>query len=210
MKPYLRYIKNVRKIPIPQVKFVAELMGNIELRIERHVALENEFKGVDKSEYAEYHSALYAIVRVTKPNIVVETGVFEGAGSCAILLALERNDKGHLYSIDLPSPRIPPDKKAGWRIQHHLRKRWLLVEGKSSEKLPQLLDTFRHIGIFLHDSEHSYENMLFEYKTAWEHIRDGGLLLSHDITRNKAFRNFAIEHNKRYLYMMHNLAGLRK
>ena len=207
MKPYWNYIKNVRKIPIPKVKFIAELTGNIELRIEMYI---NEFNGVDKSEYAEYHSALYAIVRVTKPNIIVETGVLEGTGSCAILSALERNDKGRLYSIDLPSPRIPPDKKVGWRIPHHLRKRWILERGKSSEKLPQLLDTFRHIDIFLHDSEHSYENMLFEYKTAWGHIRDGGLLLSHDITRNKAFRNFAIAHNKEYFYMMHNLAGLRK
>lgn len=207
MKPYLNYIKNVRKIPISQVKFVAELTGEREDAVETYI---NEFNGVDRSEYSEYHGALYAIIRITKPNTIVETGVFEGAGSCAILLALERNKKGRLYSIDFPSLPLPLNKTTGWRIPQHLRSRWNLIIGRSSEELQKLLTYLGEIDMFLHDSEHSYENMHFEYETAWEHIREGGLFLSHDITRNSAFRGFAMLHNKKYFYMLHNLAGFRK
>ena len=207
MKPYLKYIKNVRKIPIPQVKFVTELTGEREDVVETYI---NEFNGVDRSEYGEYHGTLYAMIRITKPNVIVETGVFEGAGSCAILLALRRNDKGVLYSLDIPSPYLPTKKEAGWRIPQHLRSRWNLIIGRSSDELQKLLIYLGEIDMFLHDSEHSYENMRFEYETAWEYIIGGGLLLSHDITRNMAFRSFAIQHSKKYYYMLHNLAGFRK
>lgn len=45
---------------------------------------------------------LYSIIKVFKPEIVVETGVVRGASSAFILCAMHENCKGHLYSIDLP------------------------------------------------------------------------------------------------------------
>jgi len=126
---------------------------------------------------SEYHRALYIIARILKPEIVIETGVFEGHSSLALLLALKENNKGHLHSIDLPSPKLPPGKESGWIVPEHQRKRWDLRLGKSSDLLPDLLKEVREVDIFLHDSEHSYENMHWEYKTAWGYIRKGGLLL---------------------------------
>ena len=55
---------------------------------------------------SEYHRALYIIARILKPEIVIETGVFEGHSSLALLLALKENNKGHLHSIDVPSPKL--------------------------------------------------------------------------------------------------------
>jgi len=63
------------------------------------------------------------MTRILKPEIVIETGVFEGHSSLAILLALEENNKGCLYSIDLPSPSLPLGKEPGWIVPEHLRKR---------------------------------------------------------------------------------------
>lgn len=45
---------------------------------------------------------LYTIVRAYKPEIVVETGVAHGVTSAFMLCAMHENNKGHLYSIDLP------------------------------------------------------------------------------------------------------------
>lgn len=45
---------------------------------------------------------IYLLVRLTKPEVVVKTGVGPGASSALILNALNRNGKGVLYSIDLP------------------------------------------------------------------------------------------------------------
>lgn len=42
----------------------------------------------------------YTLVRKRKPKAVVETGVYSGVSTAALLLALEENDHGHLYSVD--------------------------------------------------------------------------------------------------------------
>ena len=54
-------------------------------------------------------------------------------------LALEDNRKGKLYSIDLPSERLPPGKAPGWIVSDDLRHRWDLRIGGSEESLEPLL-----------------------------------------------------------------------
>jgi len=43
------------------------------------------------------------------------------------------------------------------------------------------------IDMFLHDSSHSYRHMLWEFRQFWPRLRDGGLLVSHDVQMNAAF-----------------------
>ncbi len=142
-------------------------------------------------------SVLYTAVSVLKPKIVVETGVSNGISSRYILEALNRNNHGILYSLDLPreisSAGIPSDKEIGWLVPDRLRQRWELILGDSKEMLPKLLSECKEIDIFLHDSEHSYEHMIFEFRTAWKYLTDKGILLSHDIDQNKAFEDFIKE-----------------
>lgn len=42
----------------------------------------------------------YSLIRKRKPETLVETGVYNGISTTAILFALEKNDSGRLYSID--------------------------------------------------------------------------------------------------------------
>ena len=133
---------------------------------------------------------LYAIIRAVKPKVVVETGVGAGVSSAYILLALRKNGAGMLYSIDLPDKSILRGHKPGYAVPYELRKGWFLVLGPSKEKLPNLLSMLGGIDIFLHDSEHTYENMTFEFQTSFPYIKDGGMLISHDIHFNKAFDDF--------------------
>ena len=44
-----------------------------------------------------------------------------------------------------------------------------------------LLNDLNGIGIFIHDSEHSYHNQLFEFSIAYKHLRQNGLLICSDI-----------------------------
>jgi hypothetical protein len=170
---------------------------------------------------------LYALVRALGPRVAVETGVCNGFSTAFLLLALERNGAGDLHSIDLPEvagadyepgtfwegkqgAAIPPGKEAGWMIPDELRPRWHLVLGRSQEELPPLLDRLGTIDLFVHDSEHSYECMHFEFETAWPALGEGGVLVADDYDWNDAFAELVREQGRTPVTMGKKLALLTK
>jgi predicted O-methyltransferase YrrM len=153
---------------------------------------------------------LYALVREFQPRVAVETGVCNGVSTAFLLLALDRNGVGELHSIDLPEVAgeeyepgtfwdgkggavIPPGKEPGWMVPPALRPRWDLVLGRSQDELPPLLERVGEIDLFMHDSEHSYECMSFEFQTAWAAMRPGGVLIADDVNVNSAWDEFTRE-----------------
>ncbi|HNQ61393.1 MAG TPA: class I SAM-dependent methyltransferase [Bacteroidia bacterium] len=136
---------------------------------------------------------LYFIVRCAQPDVMVETGVAHGVSSWTILNALHKNQKGRLYSIDLPNQDLRSynpeniQQGSGWAVPNLLRDRWELRLGSSKKLLPELVKELGSIDIFFHDSDHSYENMIFEFETVFDAIKPGGLLLSDDVHKNAAF-----------------------
>lgn len=130
----------------------------------------------------------YALVRALAPDVVVETGVANGSSSTHLLLACHLNGRGHLYSIDVGNgPFVPPGKTTGWMVPDDLRSRWTLILGEAREILPQLLARLGRVDMFIHDSDHSYAHMKFEFEQSYPYIRPGGLLLSDDANFNTAF-----------------------
>jgi Methyltransferase domain len=153
---------------------------------------------------------LYKLLRDLQPEVAVETGVCNGVSTAFLLLALEDNGTGTLHSIDLPEIAgkeyeegtfwdgkggavIPPGKEPGWMVPPALRDRWELVLGRSQDELPPLLERVGSIDFFMHDSEHSYECMSFEFHAAWEALGDGGLLVADDVNVNTAWAEFVRE-----------------
>jgi len=173
---------------------------------------------------------LYALTRLTKPEIVVETGVASGRSSWIILEAMEANQKGYLYSIDLPKYYfgrkaetyltkegkqefcgfVPEGKEPGWLVPPELRERWELILGDSKNELPKLASRLEKINIFYHDSEHSYENMKFEFETVWPKIGENGFLLSDDVTWNNAFKEFLLKNKHKFNYIYRNFGIIQK
>lgn len=151
---------------------------------------------------------LYTMVRLLRPQRVVETGVASGISSSVILEALSRNGSGRLWSIDLPNylesgylnadskreaVRVPAGRAPGWLVPERLRSRWTLSLGSSRALLAGLLSELGAIDLFFHDSEHSNETMTFEFHTAWPRLRVGGLLYADDVIWNDAFDRFSRE-----------------
>jgi predicted O-methyltransferase YrrM len=150
--------------------------------------------------------ALYTLCRVLKPTVVVETGVASGVSSSYILRALDNNDHGKLFSIDVPWYTVthnwkadftdedikihPIEKQSGWIIPKSLKGRWELLMGRTSDRLSDLLNKVGSVDVFFHDSEHSYENMSWEFRTLWPSLRKGGILIAHNIDVNDAFPDF--------------------
>ena len=81
--------------------------------------------------------------------------------------------------------------------------------GDAKKKLPALLNEIGTLCIFFHDSLHTYEHMMFEYSTAWPHIKSTGLLLSHDVIWNEAFQKFSKQVNLRPI-IYYSLGILKK
>jgi predicted O-methyltransferase YrrM len=83
--------------------------------------------------------------------------------------------------------------------------------GKSQDLLGPLLDRLGRIGMFFHDGEHTYENMLFEFRLAWKHLTRGGALLADNVSWNAALSDFARQvHLRPALFWFKDLGGVRK
>jgi len=165
-----------------------------------------------------------------KPDIVVETGVASGRSSSFILQGLEDNKKGKLISIDLPKfykanqPEtylteegntelksfVPQEREPGWLVPRDLRHRWELVLGDSRVELPKIINNLEKVDLFYHDSDHSYESMMFEYETVWPKLSVGGFLVSDDIKWNKAWFDFVCRYPKGTVFKHRSLGVIKK
>ncbi len=124
------------------VEVLAVLRETVDLLLtERliHRALER----TGRTYYAQFPAPLelYAITRVLRPRHAVESGGSSGLSSAHILIALERNRRGRLHSIDLPqyqraqqrtkgelSWSVPLGKDSGWAIPARLTAAHLAFE----------------------------------------------------------------------------------
>lgn len=167
-----------------------------------------EFKGYESRE------PIFLTVRYLKPEMVVETGCGGGFTSLHILVAMRLNGRGYLHSIDSRLRYDPeyyqlaPGFPCGGLIPEELRDRWLLSMHGSMLGLTRLLNTLvKPIDLFIHDSLHTREVMEWELRTAWPYIREGGVLIAHDVW--SPFYQFAKEVGRDYVVSGH-FGGIRK
>ncbi|MBL01254.1 MAG: hypothetical protein CL774_02025 [Chloroflexi bacterium] len=168
--------------------------------------LSSENKNLPNFSWAatnELAKLTYIITKLVKPKVVVETGVGPGMTSWSILQAMRENKKGHLYSIDLPTPNTKNMPEVGYLIPSQLKERWDLLIGPSKKILPNLLSELSVIDIFIHDSRHSFSNQLYEYETSWPSIKNQGFLISDDIS-NDAFIKFSKNNDRKPILIKQN------
>jgi predicted O-methyltransferase YrrM len=152
----------------------------------------------------EAKKLLYLAVRALQPELVVETGPFNGAGSAFLLQALEDNGTGRLVSFDLPNAAdalgisLPDGRQPGWLVPDRLRHRYEVVLGDVRSTLRPRLAAEPAVDLFFHDSLHTVRQMLFEFRSAWRRLRSGGLLVSDDVSWNRAFWAFTKLHRVRF------------
>lgn len=165
----------------------------------------------------------YALVRLMQPAVVVETGGTPGNSSAFMLRAMERNAHGELHTVDLPPQGdygdtsdgvwihagMPQGMDSGWAVPDRLRTRHHQHLGDARMLLPGVFEAVPKVQIFLHDSDHSYEHMRWEFETAWPHLAPGGALLADDVRANRAWDEFAARHGARQA-RAGGLGGLRK
>lgn len=136
---------------------------------------------------------VYGVARAVRPDMIVETGVATGVTSAHLLAALEDNGHGVLHSIDLPPTDMLAAGHVGAAIPHDLRHRWIYHWGASRRLLPKLLDDLEGRLMFVHDSDHSYANMAWEIRNAWQAMSSGGVIVCDDVDMHTAFLDTARE-----------------
>lgn len=137
----------------------------------------------------------YALVRILKPALVVETGVDKGLGSLVIAAALLRNAQegspGRLTAIDI-------DPTAGELAR--IRPYSSVIDLVISDSHKALRELDGPIDIFLHDSNHSEEHERAEVEIMRPKLAPGALVLSDNAHVTSAVSDYARSAGKRYLF----------
>lgn len=135
--------------------------------------------------FSFYSLPLYVVVRMIKPENIIETGTQNGGSAQTMLYALHKNGKGTLHSID--SGNVSTDNThvitiglPGEKITEFLKERWKLHLGFSYDVLRPLLDEIKTVDLFFHDSDHSKKCIEFEFSEIIKNITNASLVGLHD------------------------------
>ncbi len=114
----------------------------------------------------------YAILRLLKPGMVVESGIDRGVGTCVLAAAMLRNaadgQGGKIIGLDI-------NTKSG----SYLAGRYAsVVEVIFGDSLEFLKNTDVAVDIFIHDSLHSVEHETREFELVWPKLSPNGVLMS--------------------------------
>jgi predicted O-methyltransferase YrrM len=131
-------------------------------------------------------SVLYALVRLTAPLVVIESGTYRGMSTAIVRRAqLDAGlDQGVIFTVDKY-----PERQLGLLIPPELKQGVIQIVGDvccdaTMQQLPTSCD------FFFHDSSHRYYHQLWEYRTFWKRLSVGGVLASHDVNMTAAFASF--------------------
>ena len=131
-------------------------------------------------EYLEFWAAL---VRITKPKDVLETGSFRGWGSLHIGQALQQNGMGKLVSIEIADEHY---KEASWRIEkNELNEQ---VEVVQADVQDFLKETDRKFDLAFFDTELDMRMDEFRICLDRKLLERGGFAVFHDSSKERITR----------------------
>ena len=140
----------------------------------------------------------YALVRATKPRVIVETGVDRGLGTAVLAAALLRNAKeGHpgiVHATDIVAD-------CGHLLTSPYKDCCRILVGDSVELLKQFNQP---VDIFLHDSDHTPAYELSEFKAIEPRLHPKSLVMSDNSPQTtpdvSKLREFAGHLGRSYLF----------
>ncbi len=136
----------------------------------------------------------YALVRIMKPGVVIETGVDKGLGAVLLCSALLRNRAegapGRYYGTD-----IAP--KAGYLLDGIYKEVGQVLYGDSITSLKAF---GKPIDLFINDSDHSATYELEEYKVVLPKLTPTGILLSDNAHVASSLAQLSLEAGRKFVY----------
>ena len=138
-----------------------------------------------------YLPLIYFLIRYYQPEKIIETGVAAGCSSETILQAIKKNNKGFLYSSDLPYFKIDkPEKFIGFVVSHELKNLWKLDIRGDRYALDEFINICSKIDFFHYDSDKSFRGRDFVMRKISKHFNPNATVIMDDINDNLFFKNF--------------------
>jgi len=136
----------------------------------------------------------YALARILKPKVVIETGVDHGIGGCILCAALARNAAegrpGRYYGTELR-------RDAGQLVHGQYAKFGQVIYGDSIATLDAFPET---IDLFINDSDHSPEYEYREYQTISRKLAKGAVILGDNSHSTDCLCKFARETGRSFIF----------
>ena len=131
--------------------------------------------------YMPCHAMIYLLCRKANAAKIIETGVEKGGSTYMILSALDKNNKGHLHSIDIGKYYVYKtiiQSHIGPLVTKSLKDRWTFVLGNAQKVLEDILENKTGmVNIFMALQGHTYKVQRHECELAWPRIVSGGILV---------------------------------
>ncbi len=136
----------------------------------------------------------YAMMRICKPKVVIETGVDKGLGAVLLCAALLRNREegfpGRYYGTDI-------NPAAGYLLTGPYKEVGEILYGDSIESLSRFQEK---IDLFINDSDHSTEYEYREYQTIRPLLKEDSVILSDNAECSDKLAQFALETGRHFLF----------
>ncbi len=143
----------------------------------------------------------YALIRIVKPKVVIETGVDKGLGACLITSALAKNSDegspGEYFGTDI-------NPEAGYLLSGKYAEFGRILYGDSIEQLEQL---HVPIDLFINDSDHSSEYEAKEYDVVADKLSPNAIILGDNAHRTDKLLEFSLKRGRRFIYFQEEPNG---
>lgn len=176
-------------------KYFHEILHDIEFEEHLWSWKENNPSMRDSSLSIGRRVVWYAIVRHTRPRLVVETGVYHGVGACVIAAALRRNaEEGH-HGRYLGTELNP---NFGWIFSGPYREFGEILFGDSVASLSNLEGP---VDLFINDSDHSSSYERDEYSTIGPLLSPRAVVVGDNSHVSLELNEWSRKEGRRYLFM---------
>jgi len=197
-KTYLAsYIAVVTGHPVGEVeKYFRELEGDEKLRatLQQQALSSPDRHNSDVEPRYGRRLGWYALTRVTKPRVLVETGVDRGLGTAVLAAAMLRNAEegfpGMVYATDI----VP---SCGHLLAEPYTRCCRIVLGDSVETLKEFSEP---VDVFIHDSDHRPEYEWAEFLAVEPRLHSGSIVMSDNSQQTSKMFEFAQRIGKSFLY----------
>jgi predicted O-methyltransferase YrrM len=188
-------ISHVTNTPVSKLnEYFNEVLNNEDLKSHINDGFKNS--SYEKNAEVKFGRRIgwYAVARIIKPKIIVETGVDHGVGACVLIQALMENSlegfNGKYFGTDI-------DLSAGQLLRGDYAQVGRVLYGDSLESLASMEEK---VDLFINDSDHSSEYEYLEYRKIATKLTQGAVILSDNSHVTDSLARFSMEESRHFLF----------